>query len=190
MRENAADERIIALFFARDEEALRLTRQKHGGLIASVCAKITGNAEDADECESDVYLAVWNRIPPDKPNNLPAYLTRIARNISISKLRKTASQKRGSKKNILPYEELADVFPGGNETEEEFDRTELTRTLNRFLAGLPTDDRRLFVLRYFRESSVEELSKMLRISKQGVYFRLNELKNKLKEALEKEGYLP
>ena len=29
---------------------------------------------------------------------------------------------------------------------------------------------------------------MMRISKQGVYFKLNEMKAKLKEMLEKEGY--
>ena len=58
------DEKIIDLFFARDEEALRQIENKYGSLCRYIASNFLCLREDRDECVNDVMLALWNSIPP------------------------------------------------------------------------------------------------------------------------------
>ncbi|MBE6578774.1 MAG: hypothetical protein E7651_03085 [Ruminococcaceae bacterium] len=64
------DEKIIALFFERAEQAIAELDRKYGAACRSVSFHILGNREDAEECVNDAYLGVWNAIPPAKPHPL------------------------------------------------------------------------------------------------------------------------
>ena len=66
------DKKIIELFFARDEEALAQTEKKYGALCKYIASNILAIREDAEECVSDVMLALWQNIPPDCPRDLRA----------------------------------------------------------------------------------------------------------------------
>ena len=183
------DEEIVGFFFARNEKGLALIERRHGARIFAICRGILGSAEDARECCNSVWFTAWNRIPPDKPRSLAAYLSKIARDLAIDKLRENAAQKRGGAAAALPYEELEEVIGDRGDVCVQIETKELTNILNHFLEELPSDRRRLFMLRYYSEKSVAELSKLTGLSKQGVYYILNELKKQLKEILEKEGYV-
>ena len=61
------DKRIIELFFARDEQAIELTKEKYGRHLSSLALKILGKRGAAEECENDTYLAAWNAMPPHRP---------------------------------------------------------------------------------------------------------------------------
>ena len=83
------DNEIIALFLQRDEKALSELCSKYGKNLLGIALNMLSSKEDAEECVNDAYLAVWNKIPPEKPRSLGAFLCRIARNISVSRLRLT-----------------------------------------------------------------------------------------------------
>jgi hypothetical protein len=51
---------------------------------------------DAEECVNDAYLAVWNTIPPQKPDPLLAYVCRIVHNLSMKKYHANNARKRNS----------------------------------------------------------------------------------------------
>lgn len=68
------DLEIIALFFARQENAISATADKYGNYCHAIAYNILFNNSDAEECVNDTYLGAWNSIPPQKPNNLAAYL--------------------------------------------------------------------------------------------------------------------
>jgi len=74
------DSDIIALYWKRDETAVSETKKSYGNLLQSIAWKILKNHEDAEECENDTYVKTWNAIPPEKPNILSAFLSRITRN--------------------------------------------------------------------------------------------------------------
>lgn len=61
------DSKIIDLYFERSEEAITQTAEKYGRLCRSIAMHIVGNYEDAQECENDTYVAVWNAILPPDP---------------------------------------------------------------------------------------------------------------------------
>ena len=73
------DKSIVALYFARSEQAIKETDIKYGGYCHSIAYNILGNHEDSDESVNDTYLSAWNIIPPRNPNPLAPFLGRIVR---------------------------------------------------------------------------------------------------------------
>lgn len=61
------DEKIIALYERRSEDALKYTERAYGRYCFQVANNILGNREDSEECVSDAYIQLWNRIPPARP---------------------------------------------------------------------------------------------------------------------------
>ena len=53
---------------------------------------------------------MWNKIPPTRPDNFKAYISKIVRSISIDKFRKQKAKKR-SADMVMALDELADVLP-------------------------------------------------------------------------------
>lgn len=78
------DEEIIHLFFERSEQAITELSKEHGRAAARVARNILGSERDAEECLNDTYLAVWNAIPPQKPDPLRTFVCKIARNLAAA----------------------------------------------------------------------------------------------------------
>ena len=103
------DLKIIELYFARDERAIRETEIKYGNLCHTLAYNILNNRQDAEECVNDTYNGLWNAIPPAKPNNLTAFICKIARNLSLKRLEYLKREKR-SAEMVVSLDELAAVL--------------------------------------------------------------------------------
>ena len=79
MNEKISDQKIVRHYLDRLESAILETKNKYGKLINLIAYNILCSKDDADECENDTYLNVWNSIPPNEPENLKAYCLRISR---------------------------------------------------------------------------------------------------------------
>ncbi|MBR7099232.1 MAG: hypothetical protein IKC59_07445, partial [Clostridia bacterium] len=64
------DETIIDLYWARDQEAIRLTDQKYRTYLMTVANNILHDLQDSEECLNDTYLGAWNSMPPKRPRVL------------------------------------------------------------------------------------------------------------------------
>lgn len=177
------DSRIIELYFARDNSAISETKNKYGRLLYSVSYNILKTREDAEECESDTYLAAWDQIPPTKPQILSAFLSRIARNLSFKKLESQNAQKRGGGKSQLPLDELAAVIP---DKHNAISQLELTEILNVFLRSLPTRERQVFICHYWYCDSVKDIARQFGFTQSKVKMMLLRTRKKLLDHLEKE----
>lgn len=105
------DERIIALFWERSEEAIREAEKAYGRYLHYISYGILKNDEDAKETVNDVYLKAWNVIPPQRPNPLKAFLGRMARQLSINRLEERL-HKNGAAGNMpWPLRSWRNVFP-------------------------------------------------------------------------------
>lgn len=71
------DSKIIELFFARSEQAIIELSKKYEMICKKIAKNILNNMLDAEECVNDAYLGMWNTIPPQNPNPLLAYVSRI-----------------------------------------------------------------------------------------------------------------
>lgn len=183
------DNQIIDLYFARDEEAVSQTKQKHGAMCFSIANNILRNREDAAECENDTYFALWNAIPPEKPQNLGAFAAKITRNLAIKKLREKTAKKRGGGDADIPLDELIDCIADKNGFEEQLRAEELAELLNRFLDSLEQTERNVFICRYWYCDSISDISSHFDFSKSKVKMMLLRTRKKLSAFLEKEGVL-
>ena len=50
------DEKILALYCARDEAALAATQEKYGGYCRTIAGAVLGDPADAEESVSDALL--------------------------------------------------------------------------------------------------------------------------------------
>ena len=182
------DDEIIALYFRRDEDAIRQTELAYGGKLYNLSYRLLWNREDAEESVSDTYLAAWNTIPPRRPNFLNAFLAKMTRHISIDRWRKLSAKKRGGGEIILALDELEECVDTRN-VETELAKKELTRVLNAFLSSLPETERNVFLCRYWYLDSIQTISEVSGFSQSKVTSMLHRLRGKLRKKLSEEGYV-
>lgn len=179
------DEKIVEQYLCRSETAISDTAEKYGALCYSVAYGILGNREDAEECVNDTYLRAWNSIPPDTPDHLGAYISKITRNLAVDRHRRNSADKR-SKNATSAFEELADSIPDGD-CELLSDRLALRDAMNRFLASLTPRERIIFMRRYFHADATKDIAKKLTTTDTSVRVTLSKLRRRLKKFLSKEG---
>ena len=187
MRLSISDEKIIELYFQRNEQALFETQIKYGNLCQTVAMNILGDREDAEECVNDTYLGVWNAIPPNRPNNFAAFMIKITRNLSLKKLRFKNAEKRKNDEYAISYDELSECIPDGFDISEKLNEDELSKILSDFLRNIPEVDRKIFILRYWYSESITEISKNFNFSESKVKMKLLRTRNNLREFLCEKG---
>ena len=89
------DNKIIELYWLRDENAIQESTQKYGGYCKSIALRILNNIEHSEECVNDTWLNAWNAMPPQKPDALQIFLGSITRNLSPNRVRDLSREKRG-----------------------------------------------------------------------------------------------
>ena len=184
-----SDGEIVALYLARDEEALKQTSERYDARLRALALGILGDTSDAEECVSDAYLAAWNSIPPHEPRDyLFAYLARITRHLALDRCRRRSREKRAAHVEELTAE-LVDCLPAGESPEARLDARELAGAVSAWLRTLPEEQRRLFLRRYWYCDSVEALAKGMGWGESRVKTSLHRLRKELRAHLEKEGYL-
>ncbi len=192
MKQNQAprrtDEEIVALYWSRNEEAIRQTADTLGHYCYTVAYNILGNTEDAEECVNDTYLALWNAIPPARPASLKHFVTRILRNLALNRYKEQNRDKRGGGQVPLALEELSEVVSDTEDIPADYAKKELLKSISVFLRGCSARDRGIFLDRYVRLESTETLSARYRIKEAQVLLILSRTRKKLKAYLEKEGY--
>lgn len=77
--------------------------------------------------------------PTERPGILQAFLGAITRNLSLDRYRKNHSKKRGEGEISYIYEEMQDCISGEN-MELHVENMELAEMINRFLAGMKTEN--------------------------------------------------
>ncbi|MBQ8860365.1 MAG: sigma-70 family RNA polymerase sigma factor [Ruminococcus sp.] len=182
------DHLIIELFFKRSEQAIVEATEKYGNLCQKLSYQIVGNKNDAEECVNDALLAVWDSIPPNNPNSLPAYLCRITRNLSIKKLRSNTAKKRNSFYD-KSLDEISDCIASRFSVDSQIDSQALTRSINNFLDTIHPVDRSIFVQRYWFCYDVSMIAKHLNKSENYISVHLHRTKTRLKKHLIKEDFL-
>ena len=182
------DKRIIELFFARDERALREVTKKYGKLCMHIAENFLSLREDREECHNDVLLELWNRIPPEEPEDLRAYIAVIIRSRAIDKLRHGSAGKRGGNVLIVSDELLSGLSDGAT-LAEAYESTRAGEVINRFLANEEKSDRAIFVMRYYLMESVKSISARTGFSEGKIKMLLMRMRRRLEEELRKEGIL-
>ena len=180
------DDTLCDGLYHHDEAALEAVSQRYNRLLRGLALRITGSASDAEECVNDALLDLWNAVPPDRPRHILAYVSMLVRRRAVDRVRYKTASCRGGQEYESSLDELSECLAdpqGAN----ELDTLVIRDCLNRFLSHLSEDDRTIFLLRYFRFLTNDEIAETCGLRESAVVMRLVRLRKKLKRALEDEG---
>ena len=181
------DYQIVDLYWQRSENAIIETDRKYGRVLKRTSYSLLSSNEDAEECVNDTYLAAWNRMPDERPIYLGAFLTRIIRNISVSRYRTKHREKRGGVGNVT--EELLECISDKSSIENDFDNDRLKTALNDFIGSLNEEKRAIFIRRYFWSEDIADIALAIGVSQSKVKTSLFRMRLSLRDILEKEELL-
>lgn len=182
------DEKILDLYFARDEQAVVETDRKYGSYCFTLANSILSNTQDAEETVSDTYWKAWNAIPPKRPGIFKMFLAKITRNLAFTKWRGRSAEKRGGGELTLVLEELEGCIAAPGEVEDELNAKELAKAIRAFLNTLPAREQDIFLRRYFFVEESAVIAKRYGMKPATVLRTLSRTREKLRNYLMQEGY--
>ena len=182
-----SDEQIVALYWQRDEQAIRETDIKYKKFLLSVAYNILYDICDSEECLNDTYIGAWNSIPPARPVLLQAFLASIMRHTAIDCYKAKKRKKRIASELTVSLSEVED-FISDDDMYSQTETQELGRVISDFVRSL--SDRRMYIFmsRYYIARPIKEIARLLGCSESTVNKEIAAIKCDLKEKLEKEGY--
>ena len=179
------DQEMVEGLLCRVESVLERIQSTYRPYCASIAGRILGDPETVREVCADVWLRLWQSIPPNRPDNLRMYIGRLSRNRALQVLEKEQARKRSAV--CVQLEELSEVLPD-RLRELDPERLALRQIIQRFLRELPKEKRVIFLRRYWYGDSVETLAKAQSLRPNTVAVRLSRIRSKLKAFLKKEDY--
>lgn len=179
------DKQIVALLWGRSQEALAALAAKYERLLLRLARNILDSDEDAAECVNDTYLALWNSIPPQKPDPLGAYACRVCKNTAVSRLRKDRAAKRSGL--TVSLEELSECI-GEDTLQRISDGRALGEAIDRFLSTLSRENRGIFLRRHWFGDSVSRIARDRGLTESAVSIRLSRTRSRLRDYLIQEGF--
>lgn len=182
------DEKIVELYWDRDEAAIAKTQEKYGHYLTKIAYNILQDIEDSEESVNDTYMYTWKSIPPHRPSVLSTYLAKITRRVSIDIFRKKHRDKRVPSEYISSLSELEECISDIESTENIIDAEKLAKSISAYLKTLSKEARTLFICRYFYLDSLKDAAKYCGMTEAKAKSLLYRIRCGLKEYLSQEGY--
>ena len=176
------DEKIIELFFQRDQKGIRELDNKYGKICHNLSYNIVNSRQDAEECVNDAYLGAWNAIPPARPDPLLGYIVKIVRNVSLKTYWRKKAEKRGGNYTIA-LDEIESCITDGKTVEDEIEVRELAHIIEGFLDTLNLENRVIFMRRYWFADSYKDIAEFVGLTEKNISVRLTRIREKMKRYL-------
>lgn len=164
-------------------EAFAQIMRAYGGMVFSVCVKVTRDAADAEDASQATFLTLAVQIKTGTTiKYLGPWLKKVAKRSSLDLVR---SRKRRSRREAITAENRPEhygVLPGRRSEE-----TELQQLIRRELDHLPAKYRMPLVLHYFGGLSHEEISREMRCTIAALGVRLHRARKMLGKRLTERG---
>ena len=183
-----ADDKIVALYWERDEKAIEETDFKYKKYLFSIAYNMVHDRLACEDCLNDTYLGAWNAIPPSRPNVLKAFLTTITRRIAIKRYHSNLRQRVIPSELTVSLSEIEDFVADDGDVDSEFDAERLGRVISDFVRSLPKRKQFIFISRYYLADPIDTIASDLSLSRSMVHKQLAAIRSALKERLESEGY--
>ena len=182
------DDKIVALYWERNEKAIEETDIKYNKYLFSIAYNVVHDRLDCEECLNDTYIGAWNAMPPSKPNMLKAFLTTITRRIAIKRYHSNLKQSVIPSEMTVSLSELENFLADDGDVDSEFDFERLGHVISNFVRSLSERRQFIFMSRYYVADPIDTIARDLGLSRSMVNKELAAIRSALKEKLESEGY--
>lgn len=152
------DQKIIESFLARDESAIPRTMEKYADFCRNIASGILLDPQAVEQCLQAVCETLWASLPEKGTNNLPVYLARVTRTVSMNHWKQLPGDIRKETQVYPATEELSHCILPVREDSPPLDRKVLVHDLNQFLSELDDVSRAVFIGRYWYFHTVERLA--------------------------------
>jgi RNA polymerase sigma-70 factor, ECF subfamily len=162
--------------------------------IFLLCRRLLQDPEEADSATQDVFLKAYRALSkqsaePDELDNPGRWVTRIAVNTCLDRLRSKAWKLWQRRPSPADEEFILQMTPGaGPDAESQLFAKQIQRRLEVALAKLSERQRVVFSLRHYEALSLEEIAGALKLDLGTVKAHLFRATSKLREEL-KDLYL-
>lgn len=173
------DSILLGLIRRKDQNAFGQLINKYYAYVCVVIVNATSNRltrEDVEETASDVFLALWESA--EKVQKVKSWLGATARYKAKNKTREIC-------------EELSlndDIVSDSNLLEDEIISGDEKNAVKTAILAMDAPDREIFLLHYYDSQTTAVISKKTGLSESAVKQRLVRGREKLKVALESEGF--
>lgn len=178
------DKDIVAMYFERNENAVSETIEQYGAVLTRFAGRFLKDRRDVEECVNETYAKAWNSIPPNRPDNLFAYLAKICRCTAFKIIEKETAQKR-SVQLVEFTAEMAECLPDQSNRDGIDDR--ISELISEYLKTLNKDKCAVFIGRYWYSESIAAISEKTGFSESKVKSMLHRTRQGLKKYLNEKG---
>ena len=187
-----ADAELVLRALGGGQDAYRELVDRHGRAVFNLVARMVRDAGVAEELAQDAFVKAFGALKHFDPTyKFSNWILRIAHNTAIDHLRRLR----------LPTVSVDVDTPGRNLRDQLVDEREptpfdqakgadLARDLERALAELRPDYRRLIVLRYQEDQAYEEIAETLDLPLGTVKSHLHRARQELARLMTKAGWAP
>lgn len=177
---------LIARLQKRDEAAFEELIRQYEKKVYTLCFRMCGNSEDAEEAAQDAFLALWRGIDRFRQeSSLSTWIYRLATNACIDTLRR---RKKQSGSVSLDDEELfVDAVDTSPQPQETVEHRETQKLLQEGLSALPEEYRKVLILREIEGLSYTEIAESASIELGTVKSRISKGRSLLRNFLSGNG---
>ena len=184
---------VIRRVCAGDTDAFEALVTAYQKQVYNIALRTVGNEEDAADMTQEAFLRAYRSLGSFRGDSkFSVWLYRLTTNICIDFLRSRGRRPTVSLTAADEDEEPQelDVADDRFDPVQSLERAELRRAVQRGLASLPEDYRRILMLRELSGLSYAEIGQVLRLEEGTVKSRLFRARKKLCDFLRKDGNLP
>jgi len=166
-----------------DVDAVRILFEEYRPRVYRVCLHYTGNAEDARDIVQETFVRAFRAVGQFRGDStLATWLTRIAMNLCLNfrRDRRTATTLLDQREEVVRAN-MPPVAPRG--PEEELRRRELAERIQKLVGTLPRRERMAFVMKFYNDMKIKEISAAMHISEGTVKSFLHRAVVTLRKAL-------
>jgi RNA polymerase sigma factor (sigma-70 family) len=150
-----SDAVLAGRYAAGDEGAFAVLYERYRGSVLAACMGVLGSRHDAEDAAQEVFAALAQALGRTPPQNVAAWLTRVARNAAIDVARRRRS-------SAEPRAELPDRPAGGDGIKAELE------SVMAGLKELPESQRTALLLRELGGHSYREIAQALELDEASV----------------------
>jgi RNA polymerase sigma-70 factor (ECF subfamily) len=180
----AEDTEWVLAFQAGKEEGFNRLVLKHKDRIFSLCRRMLGDADDADDAAQEAFVRVFHGLGEFRRDaKFSTWLYRIAVNVCKNKL-DSKPYRESRERQSLEDAELEGATAGSAPTPaQELEAKGRRQVIEEAIARLPEDQRMLVLLRDVEGRSYEEIAETTGLNEGTVKSRLNRGRRRLQEWL-------
>lgn len=140
-----------------NERAFAEIVRRYERRVFFVVKRMLNDDDESADATQEVFIKLHDSLKKFRGDaNLYTYMYRIATNVAISYLRK-----RKVRAVVRLDEVMSNMLTGGKEPQREADQNELKKLVAEAVASLPTQQKEVFVLRFYEELSYEEIAEIM-----------------------------